>query len=108
MGEEEIGWEDDLDECVQGGGAEICGWDILRAQIEKDMKKSGNTIPVSKVNQLIILRNFATLQLKGHGKIKASFQIAQQWHKGEGKHFACKVRALARHYQVFEQLPIEK
>ena len=106
--EEEIGWEDDLDECVQGGGAEIRGWNILRAQIEKDMKKSGSTLPISKVNQLLILCNFATLQLKGHGKIEASFRIAQQWHKGEGKHFARKVRALARHYQVFEQLPIEK
>ncbi|KAF8220677.1 hypothetical protein L208DRAFT_1332530, partial [Tricholoma matsutake] len=27
--EDEMGWEDDLNECVQGGGVEICGWDGL-------------------------------------------------------------------------------
>ena len=72
------------------------------------MKKAGNTLPITQINQLLILRNFATLQLKGYGKIEASFEIARQWHEGEGKHYARKVRALARHYQVFEQLPTEK
>ena len=27
--EDKMGWEGDLDECVQGGGVEICGWDVL-------------------------------------------------------------------------------
>ena len=72
------------------------------------MKKGGDTLPISQVNQLLILHNFATLRLKGYGKMEASLEIARQWHEGEGMHYARKVRALARHYQVFEQLPIEK
>jgi hypothetical protein len=72
------------------------------------MKKGRNTLPLTKINQLLVLQNFATLQLKGYGKIKASLEIAQQWHEGEGKHFAQKVRALAHHYQAFEQLSMEK
>ena len=46
--------------------------------------------------------------MKGLGRIEASLEIARQWHEGEGKHLARKVRALAWHYQVFEQLPAEK
>jgi len=38
----------------------------------------------------------------------ASKEIAQQWREGKGAHFARQVRALARHYQLFEQLPVEK
>jgi len=34
--------------------------------------------------------------------------IAQQWHSGKGIWFARQIRALACHYQVFEQLPAEK
>jgi len=101
------GWECDIDECVRAG-AEIRGWDKLRDQIKEDLKKGAKTLPMSKINQLLILRNFATLLLKGLGWIKASSDIACQWKEGEGKHFARKVRALARHYQVFEQLPREK
>lgn len=56
----------------------------------------------------MLIRSFATLRLKGLGRVEASLEIARQWHKGEGVHFARKVRALARHYQVFEQLPAEK
>ena len=56
----------------------------------------------------MLIRNFATLRLKGLGCIKASLEIAHQWHDGEGVHFARRVRALARHYQVFEQLPVEQ
>ena len=52
------------------------------------MKKAGNTLPITQINQLLILQNFATLQLKGYGKIEASLEIAQQWHEGEGKHYA--------------------
>jgi hypothetical protein len=55
----------------------------------------------------LIIRNFATLRLKGLPRIPASLEIARQWHEGEGAHFARHVRALARHYQVFEQLPVE-
>jgi len=94
--------------CVQGGGVEIHGWDVLQKQIKKDMKKGSDTLSISQVNQLLILHNFATLQLKGYGKMEASHEIVQQWHKGEGMHYAHKVQALSCHYQVFKQLPIEK
>jgi len=63
---------------------------------------------LSKINQLLILCNFATLRLKGYRKIEASVEIARQWHKKDGRHFARKVRSLARHYQLFEQLPRER
>jgi hypothetical protein len=46
--------------------------------------------------------------LKGLNCIPASLEIARQWHEGQGAHFAHRVCALARHYQVFEQLPVEK
>ena len=59
------------------------------------------------INQLLLLRNFATLRIKGTRKIAASCKIAQQWHDGEGIHFARHVQALACHYQVFEQLPTQ-
>jgi hypothetical protein len=53
------------------------------------------------------LCNFATLRIKGVRRIAASQEIAWQWHDGEGTHFACCVRILARHYQVFKQLPTQ-
>jgi len=103
----EEAWEDELEEREQAG-VDIRGWDELREQIKKDLAKGGKTLPLSQVNQLLLIRNFATLRLKGMGRIAASLEIAHQWHEGEGAYFAQKVRALARHYQVFEQLPIEK
>jgi len=39
----------------------------------------------------MIISNFAALHLKG-----------------EGNWFACHVQALAQHYQIFEELPVEK
>jgi len=57
----------------------------------------------------MILRNFANLHLKGDGRIAVSFKIAQQWHEKDdsNSHFAQCIRALAGHYQIFEQLPKE-
>ncbi|OJA20854.1 hypothetical protein AZE42_13849, partial [Rhizopogon vesiculosus] len=104
----EEAWEEELEEQEQAG-VDIRGWDELREQIKKDLVKGGRTgLPLSQVNQLLLIRNFATLRLKGMGQITASLEIAHQWHEGEGAYFARKVRALAHHYQVFEQLPIEK
>ena len=56
----------------------------------------------------MILSNFATLRLKGHSCMDASLQIAEQLHDRDGTWFARKVRMLACHYQIFEQLPIER
>ena len=104
----EDAWEEVLEE-QERGGVEIRGWDELREQVKDDLAKGAKTgLPFSRVNQLMLIRSFATLRLKGLGRIEASLEIARQWHEGEGKHLARKVRALAWHYQVFEQLPAEK
>ncbi len=88
---------------------DIQGWQELREQIKSDLElaeKSKSSL--SKITQLLILRNFATLRIKGCGRMAASEDIARQWREGKGAHFARRVRALARHYQLFEQLPVEK
>ncbi|PBK80390.1 hypothetical protein ARMGADRAFT_1092278 [Armillaria gallica] len=83
---------------------EIWNWSTLCKQIKKDLKKN---LQQTKYNQLLILRNFATLRIKGFKRIEASLNIARQWHEGEGCHFAHRVCTLAQHYQLFEQLPEE-
>ena len=100
-------WEDELEVMTSGGG-EIRDWKALRDQIQGDLKKHSKTLPLSQLNQLRILSSFATLRLKGVSRINASLEIARQWHDGKGTYFARSVRALARHYQVLEQLPREK
>lgn len=40
--------------------------------------------------------------------MQASLDITHQLHEGEGNWFACRVQALAQHYQTFEELPVEK
>jgi len=89
--------------------SEIWGWEELWEQIKEDlrMSKDRNTT-LTQINQLIILRNFATLLLKGSKRIVTSEHIADQWHEGKGAHFACQIRALACHYQRFKQLLSEK
>jgi hypothetical protein len=103
-------WEDELDERVGVGSqsqTEIRGWQELREQVKDDLKTKAKALAPSQINQLMIIRNFATLRLKGQGWMGASLEIAHQWHEGEGTHFARRVRALARYYQVFEHLPKE-
>ncbi|KAI0357255.1 hypothetical protein OH77DRAFT_1422815 [Trametes cingulata] len=108
--------EEDLDHsCMEAAGADpkpkedIRPWDALREQIKDDLSATRKQrATLTQINQLLILRNFATLRLKGYGRLAASQEIARQWHEGEGVHFARQVRALARHYQRFEQLPVER
>jgi len=88
---------------------EIHGWPVLQEQIKEDHKKAHKQDATPTViNQLLILRNFATLLSKGLGRMAASEQIALQWHEGKGTYFAHQIRVLACHYQQFEQLPVEK
>ncbi|EDR06554.1 uncharacterized protein LACBIDRAFT_300092 [Laccaria bicolor S238N-H82] len=104
-------WEAELDECFASNPSEIRDWHALRDQIKNDLNKKFKSLPLSQINQLMILRNFATLRLKGLGRIEASKDIAKQWHQkleGSSDHFARRIRALARHYQIFEQLPRER
>jgi hypothetical protein len=110
LDKDEEEWEAELDERLAPGPAEIRDWLTLRTQIKEDLKKMAKSLPLSQINQLLILRNFATLRLKGLGRIAASKEIALQWHdklEGSSDHFARRIRALARHYEIFEQLPKE-
>ncbi|PCH45126.1 hypothetical protein WOLCODRAFT_155133 [Wolfiporia cocos MD-104 SS10] len=100
------GWEDEIME-EMAAGASVHGWIELWGQIRENLKKHGQ-LTMLQINQLIVIRNFATLRLKGYRHIPVSLEIARQWHEGDETYFACCVRALARHYQVFEQLPIKK
>ena len=81
-------WEHELDKTVQRPPAKIKDWEVLRAQIKQDLKKQSKILTLSAINQLLILSNFATLRLKGALRIRASEEIARQWHEGEGKYFA--------------------
>lgn len=106
---------DEEEAFLEAGGAEarpleaIRGWEALREEIKEELKRMKNKNGrLTEINQLLILRNFVTLRLKGLGRMAASEHIADEWHEGEGVHFARQVRALARHFQLFEQLPIEK
>jgi len=102
-------WEEELEQDVSNCPAEIKDWATLWTQVKADLKKGAKTwkLALSKVNKLMIICNFATLRLKGKSHMEASLEIAEQWHERDGVWFSWKVRALARHYQVFEQLPVE-
>jgi hypothetical protein len=107
--------EEDVDMLLDAAGSEpkakeeVHRWKELREQIKDDILKAYRENKMhTQANQLTILRNFATLRIKGLGRINASKDVARQWHKGEGVHFARQIRFLARHYQLFEQLPIKK
>jgi hypothetical protein len=105
--EEAEEWEEELDVAIKGG-SEIRDWKTLRDQIKDDLKKNYKSLPLSAVNQLLVLSSFATLRLKGTSRMGASMEIAWQWHEGNGLWYSHRIRALARHYQIFEQLPREK
>lgn len=100
--------EDELEEGVQGPKAHIRDWADLRKDIRDHLKKHSKTLPLSQINQFLIISNFATLRLKGLSRTQASLEIARQWHEGQGNWFARRVRALAHHFQIFEKLPAEK
>lgn len=88
---------------------EVRGWKELREQIKEDLIKGHREHkPLSYMNQLTILRNFANLRIKGVRRMAASEEIVRQWHESTGIHFARRIRFIARHYQLFEQLPAEK
>jgi hypothetical protein len=99
-------WEDELDEMINNSKTPR-SWSELRAKVIDTLRKQHKILGVNQINQLVILRNFATLIMRGYGRIEASQQIALQWRDGAASHFARRVRALARHYQVFETLPRE-
>jgi hypothetical protein len=101
-------WEIELKESVQGLTSHVHNWSDLWKEIKDHLNTNSSTLLLSQINQLLIISNFATLQIKGVSRTQASFEIARQWHEGQGNWFARRVQALARHYQIFEALPIEK
>jgi hypothetical protein len=84
--------EDEMEMAVSGN-ANVQDWAILHQQIKNELKKS-KLLSLTHINQLMILSNFATLQLKGFSHMNASFEIAWQWHEGTGSWFARQVHAL--------------
>ena len=100
-------WEDELDENISNPKVVPWPWDELWKKIKDDLKKNSRKLSLSQINQMMILANFATLRLKGITRINASVEITKQWHEGQGVWFSRRVRDLARHYQIFEQLPKE-
>ena len=58
-------WEAKLDESVQGPKIHVQDWTDLRKQIKDHLKKNSKILPLSRLNQLLIISNFATLRLKG-------------------------------------------
>jgi hypothetical protein len=106
------GEEEDTDLLLDAMGAEpkakddVRSWEELCEQIKDDQRQGHKEhAPHSHMNKLTLLRNFATLRIKGMARIAASEEIARQFHEGAGVHFARKIRFIARHYQLFEQLP---
>jgi hypothetical protein len=65
-------WEAELEEVVEGLKSHIRDWADLRTNIKKYLKKHSNTLPLSQLNQLMIICNFATLQLKGLSRMQLS------------------------------------
>jgi hypothetical protein len=74
---EEEAWEEELDVHVLPAKSETQDWAALRQQINKDLKLS-KALPQRQINQLLIIRNFATLCLKASTHIQASLEIAWQ------------------------------
>ena len=71
-----------MDTRVLQAERDIRDWATLREQINNDLRNTKN-LPQRHINQLLIIRNFATLRLKGLSCIKASVEIACQWHESE-------------------------
>ncbi|KIK02078.1 hypothetical protein K443DRAFT_539523 [Laccaria amethystina LaAM-08-1] len=69
--------EDEIEDVMQPR-SEIRSWGDLREQIKTDLKKKHAHLPLSQINQLMILRNFTNLRMKGFGRIEASREIARQ------------------------------
>jgi len=106
--DEQENYESDLEEAIQGPKHTVKDWSELQKQIKTHLAKHSKSLPLSKINQYLMISNFATLQLKGLSRTQASIEIARKWHEGPGNGFAGRVHALAWHYQAFEELPVEK
>jgi hypothetical protein len=92
------GEEEDTNLLLDAVGAEpkvkddVRSWEELREQIKDDLRQGHREhAPHSHMNKLTVLRNFATLRIKGRARIAASEEVARQFHEGAGVHFARKI-----------------
>ena len=69
-------WELELDDGIANPQKDVKPWSELQTQIQQDIKNGCKTLPLSCLNQLMILVNFATLSMKGYGRIEASQRLA--------------------------------
>jgi hypothetical protein len=77
MDEEDLeDWEAELDKSMQGPKSHIHNWSHLRKQIKAHLKKNSKSLPLSPLNQFLIISNFATLHIKGLSRTQASLKIA--------------------------------
>ena len=60
LDEEEI-YESDLEEAIQGPKHTVKDWSELRKQIKTYLEKHSKSLPLTKLNQYLIIINFATL-----------------------------------------------
>jgi hypothetical protein len=104
-----------MDKFMDASGSEpkakddIRSWEELREQLKSDLREGHKKHEAPTcLNKLTIIQNFATLCIKGVKHMATSKEIAWQFHEGVGSHFACQIRVLAHHYQLFEQLPEER
>ena len=77
--------EDEIDNVTEASGCrseakdDVRGWCELREQIKADLDVARRRCePLTHLNQLLILRNFATLRMRGVRCIAVSEQIAMQ------------------------------
>lgn len=103
-------WEAELDKDIEDPTKPTKDWRELQTQIKTHLKKNSRTMPLSQLNQYMILGNFFTLWIKGQHQIQASIKIARQWNQGHwgDSTFARWIHALACHYETFEKLSKEK
>ena len=80
-----------LDSTMSFRQQKLKDWTTLHTQIKTHMKKHSKSMPLSQVNQYMILSSFATLCIRGIARIKASQEISQQWHDGDGTTFTQQV-----------------
>jgi hypothetical protein len=70
----EEGWEAELEDQVRD--KEVQAWPELRERIKRMLDHDERSLSLSQVNQLLLLRNFATLRVKGLGAMAASRELA--------------------------------
>ena len=59
--DEQENYESDLEEAIQGPKRAVKDWSKLRKQIKTHLAKNSKSLPLSKINQYLMISNFATL-----------------------------------------------